>query len=180
MKMRGVASLVLILAVTLVITGCHLDIAPSPPASEGSSNPPGGQEPTGYKVTKEIGSLQLILQTDKEAYSIGELIPLEFEVINTGSTPIKLTFSTSKTFDLIVKREGALIWQLSFGKHYLQVITELTLEPGESRTFNGGWPQVDNAGNQIPIDTYKIVALLPTTMAGGPLESAPLVVEVKE
>lgn len=178
--MKGVISLILAFAVMLVITGCGLNFAPFSPTDEGSSNPGVKSPSNGYKATREIGNLQLILQTDKETYSTGELIPLRFAAINTGSAPIKLTFSTSKEFDLIVKREGDPIWQLSFGKYYLQVITELPLGPGQPLTFKAGWLQVDNAGNQVPAGIYEIVALLPASTAGEPLESAPLVVQVKD
>jgi hypothetical protein len=176
--MKGVASLILMLSMILV-TGCTKDIALLPPVDAGQDNPPDESPSSGYKVTKDIGSLRLILQTDQETYSLGIPIPLRFEVVNIGSVPIQLTFSTSRNFDLLVKSDGALIWGLSFGKHYLQVITELTLEPGQSRTFAASWAQVDNAGNPVPAGAYEIVALLPATTASEPLESAPLVIQIK-
>lgn len=179
MRLRGVVSLVLALSMILALSGCHISIAP-PVGENPIDNPGPGTEPSyGYKVISEIGSLQLVFQTEKDSYSVGELIPLKLEVINTGSAPIKLIFPTSRTFDLIVKRDGAQVWQLSFGRHYLQVLTELTVKPSEPLIFMAGWAQVDNAGHQVPEGIYEIIALLPTSLAGEPLTSAPLLIQIQ-
>jgi len=180
MKVKGITFLILMLPFALLLVGCDIDLLLSPagrPSISGDQGPSRDYD-YGYQVAREVGGLQLVLQTAKESYSRGEPIPLRFEVINIGPTALKLTFTTSKKFDLIVTREGVTIWQLSLGKRYLQAFTEVTLEPDQALVFQAGWPQVDNAGNPVPAGDYELRALLTATGAGFPLQSAPLAIVI--
>ncbi|HID10582.1 MAG TPA: hypothetical protein EYP17_04695, partial [Candidatus Latescibacteria bacterium] len=126
----------------------------------------------------ELEGLELALQADRAAYEPGEPVTLTFVITNTGGTALHFTFSSSKRFDILVERDGILIWQWSHGRKFLQVIDELILEPGDSLTYELTWPQVDNTGNPVPPGEYEVSAAFEPE--GYRLESPHLMIRVKE
>lgn len=57
---------------------------------------------------------------------------------NKTSQPISYTFPSSKTFDIYIKNQyGEVISSWSKGMFFSQVITNLTILPGDSYTFGG-------------------------------------------
>lgn len=169
--------LLLALAIAFTLTGCGgLDIFIS--RNDGSSGDRNGgyPGPSDREAIKVLGGIKLVLQTAKESYLVGEPVPLKFEITNTGSEAAQLTFPSGERFDFLVKHDGQEIWRWSYGKQFIQVLTQLTLEPGQSITYEIEWPQVDNAGNSVPSGAYEAIALLTATE---PLESAPLTVQIQ-
>lgn len=167
--MPRVLPLVALLLVMAILSSCELpDLLRGELPGEGSHPGSGGLS---SQVTKEVDSLRLVLQTPKSSYRLGEPIPLKFEVINTGATPVELTFPTGQRFDLLIRREGELIWRWSFGKQFIQVVSQVRLEPDQVLSFEVEWPQVDNLGNAVPPGRYEAIALLMITT---PLESTEL------
>jgi hypothetical protein len=130
-----------------------------------------------HKSIKNLNGLELVLETDKEDYLVGESVPLRFKVINTGIATVQFTFSSSQRFDFLVKHDDTSIWKWSFGVYFLQVLSEITLPPGESLTYEAQWPQVDNTGNPVPTGIYEVTALL---TSAEPLESASLTIQIQE
>lgn len=56
-------------------------------------------------------------------------------VENAGDAPVVLRFGTSQQFDARVLRDGQEVWRWSAGRTFLQVLTELCLQPGERREY---------------------------------------------
>ena len=52
------------------------------------------------------------------------------------------------------------VWRHSAGRMFAQVITDLTLAPGESRSFTATWNQTDAKGKPVPPGRYEAVGLV--------------------
>jgi hypothetical protein len=168
--------MVLVLAMMLILSGCEIEDLIFPVEGDRPGDVGSPDEGPPSRAVKELDGLKLVLETAKEAYPLGEPIPLKFELINTGSTPVEFTFSSGQRFDFLVKKGERTIWRWSFGKQFIQVLGQITLEPGQSLSFEADWPQVDNLGNAVPPGEYVVLALLTSIE---PLESAPLVIRIR-
>lgn len=118
--------------------------------------PPG----LGNKSASQPEGLMLQLKTDKDEYAAGEPVSLGLTVTNLGDQVIRLSFPSSQIYDFVVRRQGQEIWRWSSDKMFAMVLTELKLNPGESRTYHETWPQVDQKGEQVTAGSYELVALL--------------------
>lgn len=97
----------------------------------------------------------------------GETITLVVTLRNRADAPRTLTLPTSQTHDcLVYDGNHEEVWRLSRGRMYAQVITELTLKPGESRTFTAAWMQIDAKGHPVPPGDYEAVGLVPGKAPG--------------
>lgn len=97
----------------------------------------------------------------------GEPITLVVTLRNRAAAPRTLTLPTSQTHDCIVSAAGHKeVWRHSSGRMFAQVITDLTLKPGESRTFTAAWSQTDAKGRPVPPGEYEAVGLVPGGAAG--------------
>lgn len=67
-----------------------------------------------------------------------------YTVKNTDDKKIKLTFGSSMKYDFYITDESdAEVYRESDEKSYMQVIQEITLEPGEEETFAVKLPELD-------------------------------------
>ena len=116
--------------------------------------------PLGAPLPPPAG-LRLVLKVEGRNFPIGEPIKIELKLKNASKEPVTITFPTSQRFDLVVSdTEGKEVWRWSHGKVFLQVIQEVTLEPGEELEFKATWDQRDNEGRQVPSGAYVMVGEL--------------------
>jgi hypothetical protein len=78
-------------------------------------------------------------------------------VRNVTGTQLQVTFPSSKTHDIIVKKDGNTIWQASAGMSYLPVMRTEVFAPGETRVYNTDLPAL--APGAYTIDGYFMGAL---------------------
>ena len=97
---------------------------------------------------------------DKGSYELEEPVTITYAVHNSGSVPLVYNFPTSKQYDVWVKRGSKEVWRLSKGKMYAQILTNLTLQPNQTRNFEVKWDQRDNACKQVGPGPYTIHAQL--------------------
>ena len=107
---------------------------------------------------------------ETRAFRTGEPISFVITLHNRADGPRGLTLPTSQTHDCIVYRgDGAkrtekgrdAVWRYSQGRMFAQVLTELTLAPGESRSFSTIWKQTDAQGRPVVPGDYQVVGLVP-------------------
>jgi hypothetical protein len=83
---------------------------------------------------------------------------LVLHVTNTSGGPLAFTFPTSQRYDFEVEDPGgARVWRWSDEFVFLQVITEATLEPGETWTMSATWEPGDRAGPFVAVG--RLVAM---------------------
>lgn len=62
-----------------------------------------------------------------------------FTVTNTGEEPITLEFNDACKADFVVEDDDTEQWRWSEGRMFAQVLSDLTLPPGEEETFHAAW-----------------------------------------
>ncbi len=88
-------------------------------------------------------------------------LAIDISVKNTGSRAVTLSFSASQAYDIQVKNGlGVVVWQWSHDKYFLQVLWNLELAPGESRSYEGLWDLKGNSGSVVPSGVYSGKAYL--------------------
>ncbi|MBI3997883.1 MAG: hypothetical protein HY355_02540 [Armatimonadetes bacterium] len=133
----------------------------------------GGAPPSAERTA---GELRLHLSVNKETYHVGEAVRIRLRVTNLASGPLAVTMRSGQQYDVIVRQRGALIWQWSHDKAFVQVIRESTLAPGETLTFTGAWDQRDLQGRQVEPGAYEIWGVFLGVQRHGPpsVETGPV------
>lgn len=82
-----------------------------------------------------------------------------FEVENSGSEPVELTFRSGKRIDVVVTdTTGTEVWRWSDGRMFTQAITSVELGPGETFDETVSW-------RDPPGGSYEATATLETTQS---------------
>ncbi|MCX8159704.1 MAG: BsuPI-related putative proteinase inhibitor [Candidatus Saccharicenans sp.] len=82
---------------------------------------------------------------------------------NEGSRSLELVSTTSQIYDLEIYREpGVLVWNWAHDLSFATVITTVTLQPGEQKTYQVTWNIRSNQGDPVPPGTYGARARLVT------------------
>jgi hypothetical protein len=98
----------------------------------------------------------------RNTFARGEPITLELQVRNRSDEETVLQFSSGRQFDFIVVDAGSsrVRWQWSSDKSFIQILTELTFEPGETKNFSAVWNQVGADGQAVGAGNYEARGLL--------------------
>lgn len=95
--------------------------------------------------------LELDLLLSRTQIVKGESVAMTLHVKNKRNTPLVLHFSDGQMFDFIVVQDPldataeALVWRWSHDRVFTQALSNLTLTPGEERSFQVTW---DGRNNQ--------------------------------
>jgi hypothetical protein len=138
--------------------------------------PAGGCAAHESPVTKPDFETRIALKNSagEEAleFATGAPITLVVTIRNRAAAARTLTLSTSQSHECIVSDAGhKVVWRFSGGRMFAQVIIDLTLEPGESRSFTSTWDQTDAKGKPVPPGDYEAVGLVPGGAPGCRSES---------
>jgi hypothetical protein len=90
----------------------------------------------------------------------GEKLTLRLTVQNHGPREERLLFRTGQQFDFTVMRGREVVWRWSHGRAFTMALEQITLKPGESRTFEAVWEQKDNAGKDVPEGDYRVTGII--------------------
>ena len=116
--------------------------------------------------------------TETNTFQHRDRITIAVIIRNRSDAPQTLTVPSSQTHDCIVysgdKKE---VWRWSAGRMFAQMITELTLAPGESRTFTTSWDLTDRTGSPLSPGDYSAVGLVPGPTPG--LTSTPVTFTIR-
>lgn len=128
----------------------------------------GGDREPNPPAPSPSGGLQATIQAEPGRVRAGQSVRLTYTVVSTARQPLTLRFPTSCQCDMEVRRRpepnaryraGALtLWQLSRERAYLQAFTQLTLRPGERKSFTESWTVPANT----PAGSYELVGYLPS------------------
>ncbi len=73
-----------------------------------------------------------------------------FVVINQSTNLVQFTFPTNQQFDInLIDQSGATVKAWSDGQAFADIVTTLTMQPGQTNTFTGDIPLLDRAGKQL-------------------------------
>ena len=133
--------------------------------------PAGGCAAHEEPVTTPDFETRLVLKNaggvEASEFQSGETITFSVTIRNRAAAPRTLTLPTSQTHDCFVYAvDHKEVWRHSSGRMFAQMITELTFQPGESRTFIATWDQTDAKGRAAPAGGYEAVGLVPGRAPG--------------
>ena len=125
---------------------------------------------------RSAGDLKVQLSVSRAAFQVGEAVPIRLQVTNLAGAPTVLTMSSGQRYDVLVRQRGALIWQWSHDKAFVQVVRESTMAPGETLSFDWTWDQRDLQGRQVESGVYDIWAVFMGAQRSGPrsVEAGPV------
>jgi len=139
----------------------------------------GGEASTAGPTALEIG-LELLDASGAESgtFRPGEPITLRITVGNPGTTLQRLDFSSARTHDAIVRTTGGReVWRWSHGRQFAQMLSQLTLAPGESHELSLRWDPSQSGGAGAREGDYVAVGLVPAL--GAPIESGPVAFAIR-
>ena len=125
---------------------------------------------------RSVGDLKVQLSVSRAVFQVGEAVPIRLQVTNLAGAPTVLTMYSGQRYDVLVRQRGALIWQWSHDKAFVQVVRESTMAPGETLSFDWTWDQRDLQGRQVEPGAYDISAVFMGAQRSGPrsVEAGPV------
>ena len=105
---------------------------------------------------KTGGAGGLLLKVEvKDTISAGEVAKVNLTLTNFGTRTATLTFPSSKVFDFkVLDSSGKVVYRWSQDKVFLTVITNVVLNPGESKSSTLTWKC------ELPEGEYTIVGIV--------------------
>ncbi|MGC8935367.1 MAG: BsuPI-related putative proteinase inhibitor [Thermoproteota archaeon] len=105
---------------------------------------------------KTGGAGGLLLKVEvKDTISAGEVAKVNLTLTNFGTRTATLTFPSSKVFDFkVLDSSGKVVYRWSQDKVFLTVITNVVLNPGESKSSTLTWKC------ELPEGEYTIVGFV--------------------
>lgn len=150
-----------------MVLAALLCLAPSQGCAEGEATP---RTPDALDVRV---SLQDGGGREARGFRRVEPVTLVLTVRNRADQPRSLTLPTSQTHDFAVSAgAGDEVWRWSAGRMFAQMLTEVTLAAGESRTFSETWDQVCSDGRPAAAGPYRLVGWMPALAT--PVRSPPI------
>ena len=105
-------------------------------------------------------SLRLEVSADRPRYAVGEAVRLTLAVTNLGRDAVSLITPSSQHYEFVVLKVTEEVWRWSADQMFLAVLSQLTILPGETRTFTAEWDQRDRAGRPVNPGDYLVVGIL--------------------
>jgi len=97
------------------------------------------------------GKLTLIMKTCQRTVRMSGSIDVVLQLRNLGSEEVELSYSNSHVMDLFLySLDGKLITWESKGCGFLQVLTDIALQPGDVREWQVSWDRFSTTGVMVP------------------------------
>jgi hypothetical protein len=152
-----VALLAALAAVLVVASACgdgEEEPSPSPTGVATSAPTP---TPTPTPRFQFEGPIGIDLTTFGAFFEQGK--PIQLGITVAVREPMTLYYRTSQHYDLaVIDSQGEEVWRWSRDRAFAQVTEEVALEANEMLSFAETWDQRDNDSQQVPPDSYQIVA----------------------
>lgn len=104
---------------------------------------------------------------DRTVFAPGQVIDLSLTVRNMSAAPVTLNFPDAFDHDFVISMDPApIVWMWSSDRAFIQVLTEMPFEAGETREFNARWNQVTDDGKPAARGKYSVDAYLLSEAAG--------------
>src|SRR5690554_1265341 len=105
--------------------------------------------------------VDLFLQTNARTSSRRDPLAVSLLLTNESNRPVDLRYTSSKKYDLVLKRYNREVWRLSEGKGFLTVMSSDRLAPGEYKLYT---ELIDPSKDSfIPRGDYELYAEITTS-----------------
>jgi hypothetical protein len=109
-------------------------------------------------------ALDLVLRVPERPVDRDQPVRFDLVVTNKSRRPVTIPFNTGQRFDFEVEQEGKLIWNWANQRLFTQMVSSVTLNPGESKEFTARWDFRSNRDVLVQPGRYLVRATL--TAAG--------------
>ena len=97
------------------------------------------------------GKLTLTMKTYQLSVRMSGSIDVTLQLRNLGSEEVELSYSNSHVKDLFLySLDGKLVTWESKGYGFLQVLTDITLQPGDMKEWHISWNSFSRTGVTVP------------------------------
>ena len=72
--------------------------------------------------------IRIDIRTDKNCYIIGEKIKVIIDILNLGTSTLKLNFNSMQQYDFIVLKDHKEVWRWSTNKMFAMVLNSINIE----------------------------------------------------
>jgi hypothetical protein len=111
------------------------------------------------------------------SFVMGESIRFDLQIQNTSGHVMTLTLPTAQVYDFYVFDFGSrnVRWRWSENMGFAQVVTPLSFNVYETRSYSATWNGVQSSGAQLPAGTYQARGVITATdFQADPLRANPL------
>jgi len=110
---------------------------------------------------QDVEALVVHVETDSNIYSLGAPVTIRISATNRGATTLVFDWPTSCVFDFaVMDLQGSEVFRFSSNVACAQVLTQVKVGPGETRTYDTRWDQLTNAGGSAGPGEYHLMAWL--------------------
>lgn len=120
----------------------------------------GGAESEPEDFEKVPLPLQIFVATERPVYHPGQPVRLILTLANPGDAPQFFSFRSSHQYDFMIRQGDQKVWRWSDGRMFAQALTQLILQPHETRTFRETWDQNGLKGEPVSPGSYELVGML--------------------
>ncbi len=100
-------------------------------------------------------------------FDAGQPITLVMTIRNRTDAPRSVMLPTSQSYDCSISTaEGREVWRWSKGVMFAQVVTELKLAPGDTKSYSQIWNQKADDGTMLPPGRYRAIGMIPVDIPG--------------
>ena len=103
----------------------------------------------------------------------GEPVRISLFKANISAQPIVFTYPTTQRYDFSVASQVGEVWRWSADKVFVQYVDNVTMVPGETKSYVETWLQVDASGRPVVPGVYRVTGW--NTMQGFEAFPAPSV-----
>lgn len=108
---------------------------------------------------------EVILNTPQGELRTNRVVTFSLTVRNPGGSPLNCLLPTAQVYDVLVLREGRMVWRWSQGMRFAAVLAPLSLPPESSSAYQANWDTSrgflhDLAGEPLEPGSYQAVAIL--------------------
>lgn len=108
---------------------------------------------------------EVILKAPQGEPRTDRAVTFSVTVRNPGRGPLNCLLPTAQVYDVLVLREGRMVWRWSQGMRFAAVLTPLSLPPEGARAYRADWETSQGAlrnlaGEPLEPGSYQAVAVL--------------------
>ncbi len=137
---------------------CALALALALGCAGCSTAPPEPKKPTNARAATTVvksGGISVSLRCDPSVTRPGGSFSLTLVVRNLSGRPFSWTSPSGQTYEFLAfDKGGSEAWRWSRGMAFIQIVTQVTIAPSESKVYKVAWNTAGTAAGLYTIQGY--------------------------
>ncbi len=104
------------------------------------------------------GNFKMTLWISREFFAIGDTVWFALSIVNQSDDTIRFVLPTPQAARFTVYRNERPVWRSDYGMMFIQMLTPLTIAPGDSLPLKAFWLGKDNDAKLLALGKYIIEA----------------------